>query len=220
MRVIVIGQDKLAYFLGKHFIAKQYTLTLITPNRDEALALSHKLKATVLCGDGSVPAVLEDAGAYRADVLLALTPQDEDNLVACQIAQKRFGIPRTIALVNDPANQAVFHQLGVSVAFSATEIVGHLIEQQTDYGNIKALMPMADGDVHLAEITLQSSSPAVGKNLHDLDLTEAIVACIVRQGHVIIPKGGSQLQVGDRLIVISQAGTYEAAYQVIMGDVS
>lgn len=220
MRVILIGEDKLAYFLGKHFVAKEYSLTLVTPNRDEALAFSHKLHATVLCGDGSEPAVLEDAGAYRADVLLALTDQDEDNLVACQIAQKRFGVPRTIALVNDPENQAVFQRLGVSVVFSATEILGHLIEQQTDYKDIKALMPVADGDVHLAEITLQPSSPAVGKSLKDLDLQEAIIACIVRQGAFIIPKGWSHLQAGDRLIVISQAGAYEAAYREIMGELS
>jgi len=220
MRVIVIGQDKLAYFLGKHFVAKGYALTLITSRHEEALALSHKLQASVLHGDGSEPAVLEDAGAYRADVLLALTGQDEDNLVACQVAQKRFGVPRTIALVNDPANQAVFKRLGVSVVFSATEILGQLIEQQTDYKDIKALVPVADGDVHLAEVTLQFDSPAVGQSLKDLNLQAAIIACIVRQGTVMIPKGDSQLQEGDRLIVISQAGAYEAAYQVIMGDIS
>lgn len=219
MRVIVIGQDKLAYFLGKHFIAKKYTLTLITAREDEALALSHKLPASVICGDGSEPAVLEDAGAYQADVLLALTAQDEDNLVACQIAQNLFGVPRTIALVNDPSNQVVFRKLGVSVAFSATEILGQLIEQQTDYKDIKALIPVANGDVHLAEITLQSSSPAVGQSLKDLNLETTIIACIVRQGKVMIPKGGSQLQAGDRLIIISQAGTYEAAYAMMMGEV-
>ncbi|MEY2983872.1 MAG: Trk system potassium uptake protein TrkA [Cyanobacteriota bacterium] len=218
MRVIVIGQDKLAYFLGKHFIAKNDTLTLITAREDEALALSHKLPASVICGDGSEPSVLEDAGAYRADVLLALTAQDEDNLVACQIAQNRFGVPRTIALVNDPSNQIVLRQLGISVAFSATEILGQLIEEQTDYKDIKALIPVANGDVHLAEITLQPTSPAVGRRLKDLMLDTAIIACIVRQGKVMVPKGSSQLQAGDRLIVISQTETHEAAYAVIMGE--
>jgi len=220
MRVIIIGEDKLAYFLGKHFIAKHYTLAVIMPHPDQALALSHKLQATVLFGDGSEPTVLEDAGAYRADVLLALTAQDENNLVACQVAQKRFGIPRTIALVNDPANQAVFRRLGVTVAFSATEILGHLIEQQTDYKDIKALIPVAGGDVQVAEITLKPSSPAVGKSLKHLDLQDTNIACIVRQGTVIIPKGWSYLQAADRLIVISKAGSHEAAYQAIMGDAS
>ncbi|NMF83378.1 TrkA family potassium uptake protein [Nodosilinea sp. P-1105] len=220
MRVIVIGQEKLVYFLGKHFVAKGYTLTLITPNQAEAIALSHKLKATVLHGDGSDPAVLEDAGAYRADVLLALTAQDEDNLVTCQIAQKRFGIPRTIALVNDPDNQPVFRQLGVSVVFSATEILGHLIEQQTDYQDIKALVPVADGNVQLVELTLQGHHLAVGQTLQDLNLGEAIIACIVRQGNLLIPKGSSRLAAGDRLVVVSRAETYEAVYSVIVGETS
>jgi trk system potassium uptake protein TrkA len=219
MRVIVIGQGKLAYFLGKHFIAKNYALTLIIAREDEALTFSHKLSAPIICGDGSEPSVLEDAGAYQTDVLLALTAQDEDNLVACQIAQNRFGVPRTIALVNDPSNQVVFRKLGVSVAFSATEILGQLIEEQTDYKDIKALIPVANGDVHLAEITLQPTSPTVGQCLKDLDLETAIIACIVRQGKVMIPKGNSQLRAGDRLIVISQTETHEAAYAAIMGEI-
>lgn len=218
MRIIVIGQDKLAYFLGRDFVAKGYSLTLITHQQAEALDLSHKLKATVLCGDGSDPAMLEQAGAYRADVLLALTPQDEDNLVACQVAQKRFGVPRTIALVNDPENQPIFQRLGVSVAFSATEILGHLIEQQTDYRNIKSLIPVADGNVQLLEITLQPTHWAVNKTIQELSLHEAITACIVRQGELIIPKGGQILATGDRLLIISHIENHEKAYERILGS--
>jgi len=169
-------------------------------------------------GDGSDPAMLEQAGAYRADVLLALTPQDEDNLVACQVAQKRFGVPRTIALVNDPENQPIFQRLGVSVAFSATEILGHLIEQQTDYRNIKSLIPVADGNVQLLEITLQPTHWAVNKTIQELSLHEAITACIVRQGELIIPKGGQILATGDRLLIISHIENHEKAYERILGS--
>ena len=112
MRLILIGTDKLTYFLGRRFASKGYFLTIITPNQESAVFLSRRLKATVIVGNGSDPAVLQEAGAYQADTLLALTPQDQDNLIACQIAQDRYGVPRTVAIVNDPDNRAVFEELG------------------------------------------------------------------------------------------------------------
>ena len=173
MRVIVIGSDKLAYFLGRQFASKGYRLTIITPDEKQALMLSRKLKGTIISGDGSNPAVLEDAGAYSADAILALTPQDQDNLVACQIAQKIYGVPRTIALVNDPENKEVFQELGVNVAFSATEILGSLIEQEAEYEDIRNLISIAHGEVTVTEITLQEDSPAVGQTPAELNLKGA-----------------------------------------------
>ena len=117
MKVILIGGGKLVYFLVRQFASKGYHLTIINQDAVEAKALARQLKATVILGDGSDPGMLKEAGAYQADIVLSLTPHDQDNLVACQIAQKRYGVPRTIALVNDPDYQEVFQQLGVTVAF-------------------------------------------------------------------------------------------------------
>ena len=219
MKVIIIGQGKLVYFLAKQFISKGYYLTIINQDMAEATALSRQLKATVMVGDGSNPLVLKEAGAYRADVLLSLTSQDEDNLVACQIAKKRYGVPRTIALVNDPEHQQVFEQLGITVAFSPIELLANLIEQQTDFEELKNLIPVAEGKVSVAEIALNHDSPAVGKTLQELELRPGtLIGCILREGEVIVPSGWTSLQVADRLILISQPEHYGQFLRILTGE--
>ena len=219
MKVIIIGQGKLVYFLAKQFISKGYYLTIINQDMAEATALSRQLKATVMVGDGSNPLVLKEAGAYRADVLLSLTSQDEDNLVACQIAKKRYGVPRTIALVNDPEHQQVFEQLGITVAFSPIELLANLIEQQTDFEELKNLIPVAEGKVTVAEIALNHDSPAVGKTLQELELRPGtLIGCILREGEVIVPSGWTSLQVADRLILIAQPEHYGQFLRILTGE--
>ena len=219
MKVIIIGQGKLIYFLAKQFISKGYYLTIINQDIAEATALSRQLKATVMVGDGSNPLVLKEAGAYRADVLLSLTSQDEDNLVACQIAKKRYGVPRTIALVNDPEHQQVFEQLGITVAFSPIELLANLIEQQTDFEELKNLIPVAEGKVTVAEIAINHDSPAVGKTLQELELPPGtLIGCILREGEVIVPSGWTSLQVADRLILIAQPEHYGQFLRILTGE--
>jgi trk system potassium uptake protein TrkA len=128
MRVILIGEGKTVYFLAKRFASKGYHLTLISPDLAKATILSRQVRATVLVGDGSDPATLEETGVRQTDVVLSLTSLDQDNLVACQLAQQMFGVPRTIALVNDPDHETVFRQLGLTIAISTTSIITSLIE--------------------------------------------------------------------------------------------
>ena len=217
-RVIVIGGGKMVYFLSKEFASKGYQLTIINNDRYEAKTLSRQLKATVILGDGSVPATQDEAGARRADVLLSLTPHDEDNLVACQLAQKMFGVPRTIALVNDPENQDVFHKLGISAAFSATPIIAKLIEEQTSFEDIINLMPIAEGRINVTEVVLRTGAPAVGKSLQELHLPRgALITTILRGDAVIVPGGDSRLRIADRLVVIAQPENYGEVLRLLTG---
>ncbi len=218
MRIILIGADKLTYFLGRRFSSKGYYLTIITPSEENAVSLSRRLKATVLTGNGSDPAMLQEAGAYQADVLLALTHKDQDNLIACQIAQDRYGVPKTVALVNDPENREVFEELGVSVAFSATEVLGSMIEQQTASADIRNLVPVADSGVTITEVVLEETSPAVGSAIKDLNLQGAVVACVVRRGRVMLAKQRSYLHAGDRLLLIAEDERYGQVQKVLTGE--
>lgn len=205
MKLILIGSGKLAYFLTRQFASKGYELTLICSDREDALNLSRQFKATVILGDGSDPAVLQDAEAFRADILLALTSQDQDNLVACQIAQQQFGITETLAIVNDPDNLDIFEKLGVTIAFSATEIIAHLLEQHLEFENIKNITPVAAGDINVMEVTLNDDSPAVGKTLQELEVSsQAQITCIVRNQYITMPKRWTRLQTADHLIVVSR----------------
>jgi trk system potassium uptake protein TrkA len=219
MRIILIGGGKTIYFLARQFISKGHYLTIVNRDPVEARLLSQQIRATVILGEGSDPAVLAEAGARRANALLSLTPHDPDNLVACQIARQMYGVPRTVALVNDPENEEIFRQLGVTVAFSATKIIATLIEQQADFEDITNLIPVAEGRVNVTEITLREDAPAIDKSLQELNLPpDSLVASIIRAGHVIVPSGLSRLHVADRLILITLPENHGQVLHILIGE--
>lgn len=219
MKILLIGGGKTVYFLAKEFEAKGHHTTVITEDRDQARRFSRQLEAVVVHGDGSVPSTLEDAGVRQVDVLLALTSADEDNLIACQVAQRIFGVRRTLALANDPENEPVFRELGVTVAFSATQIVAHLIEEQADIDDVIRLFPVAGGKVQVTEISLRGNAPSVGKTLLELDIPhEALIATIIRGEAVIIPGGRTDLRQGDRLLVITEPQVYDDVIEILTGS--
>jgi trk system potassium uptake protein TrkA len=204
MRVILIGGSNTVYYIARQFARRKDHVTIINRDKARCQELARSTSAMVVLGDGTDVSRLEEAGARQADVVLALTSHDEDNLVTCQIARKKFGVPRTVALVNDPDNEDVFRKLGVDVAVSTTRILGSLIEQETDYDNIAHLMPVAHGRLNVTDVRLDAESPGVGKTLSELDLAEnTLVACIIRADEVIVPRGSTRLEVGDHLVLIA-----------------
>ncbi len=219
MRVIVVGGGKLAFFLARDFAGKGYHVTVVTLGGVEATALSRRLKATVLQGNGSDPAVLEEAGARRADVVISLDPNDEDNLAVCQIAHRMFRVPRTVALINDPENEDFFRRMGVSVAFSATQIIARILEERAGFEEITSLIPLAEGRISVSEVILRQDAPAAGKALQELRLPEgALIGGIVRDGRPIIPRGGTDLRGGDRLILIAELEDYDGVLRLLTGE--
>lgn len=123
MQVMLIGGGKLIYHLAKNLISKGYFVVIINKDKDHTRELARNLKATVVCGEASDPIVLEDAGAYRTDILVALTQKDHDNLFICQMGKQYFGIERTTALVNNPENEELFKKLGVDSIFNTTQLL-------------------------------------------------------------------------------------------------
>ena len=219
MRIVLIGDGKLTYFLGREFVAEKHQVTIINCDRAEAEEFAHQIKATVIAGDGTHPQILQEAEVEKANLVLALTPRDEDNLVACQIAQHHFGVSRTIALVNDPAYQAFFEQMGITVAFSATQILTNLIGKRADFEDIASFFAVDRGQIGVTEIVLDKDSPAIDKTLQNLDLpTGALIGCIIRADGAFVPHGWSNLQPGDRLILISQPEHHEQMLKVLTGE--
>jgi trk system potassium uptake protein TrkA len=219
MRVIVVGGGKIVYYLARDFTGKGYEVTLIVTDPAEALLLSRRVRALVVQGNGSAPQVLEEAGARRADVVLALTGKDQDNLAVCQIARKMFHVPRTVALVNDPQNEEVFRKLGVSVAFSATQVIVRILEERAGFEDITNLIPIGEGRVTVSEVYLRAESPAADSNLRDLKLPEgALIGGILRDSEVIVPRGSTCLRGGDRLILISRPECYDRVLRLLTGE--
>jgi len=218
MKVIIVGTGKMLYFLCRSFTAKGYGVVVINRNRDECIQLGRQLSAMVVCGDGSDADTLKQAGAMSADVVLAITPHDQDNLVICQLASIQFSVPRAIALANDPDNAEIFEKLGVS-AFSTTHIIGSLIEQRASLEQIVNLLPVGEGRVNVTEILLDEMSPVAGKMLKDISSPEnALVAVVIRGKQAIVPRGANQLLAGDRIVLITLPENHGRVLKAFTGE--
>ncbi|MEW6267400.1 MAG: TrkA family potassium uptake protein [Thermodesulfobacteriota bacterium] len=218
MKVLIVGGGKTLYFLCRNFTAKGFEVIIVNRDRDECVHLARQLSATVVHGDGSDPKILKEAGAMGAEAVLAITPNDQDNLVICQLAALQFGVPRTVALANDPDNAEVFEKLGVT-AFSTTHIVGSLIEQRASMDQITNLLPVGEGRVNVTEIILDDASPVAGKFLKDIDLHQnALVAVVIRDGQPIIPRGANQLLAGDRVVLITLPENHGPVLKTFTGE--
>jgi trk system potassium uptake protein TrkA len=219
-RALIIGGEKATYFLAKHLISRGDRVTIIHRDAEACrYLLRHLDDAIVVQGNGSDPRLLEEAGARQADLLVALTTADQDNLVACQLGQRVFGVPRTIALVNDPENEEIFHRLGVSAAFSATRIIAALIEEQAEFSAIMDLFPVAEGRIQISEVAVEEEAPSLGIPLRDLGLPAGVlVAGILRGDKIIVPKGDSKPAAGDRLVLVSQPENLDDALRILVGE--
>jgi trk system potassium uptake protein len=206
--ILITGGGKLVYYLTRVLLAKGVRVTIINEDKHECTRLARTLKATIICGNGSDPAILKEAGAGIFDIILAVTPNDQDNLVICQIASMHFGVKKTLALVNDPDNEEVFRELGVS-AFSTTRIISNLIEQKAGFEEISNLIPVGEGKVTLAEIIIEPASPVIGKSLQEIQMPpQSLIGYVVRKDQPIVPRGDTVLNAGDRVIVIALPEQY------------
>jgi trk system potassium uptake protein TrkA len=218
MRVVLIGAGKTVYFLTKRFLSKNFQVTIITRDEVEAIRFARELNALVLQGDGTTPLLLRDAEATRADAVVALMPQDEDNLVACQIAQRMFGVPQVVALVNDPGNMELFHRLGIRATFSATDLLARVIEERTATAEVMYLLPLAGGRAHVTEVVLPEGAPAAGRRISELNTPAgALIASVIRGEELVVPSGATTLEADDRLVLITQPEDYGPFLRLLLG---
>ncbi|MFW6007241.1 MAG: potassium channel family protein [Halanaerobiales bacterium] len=219
MEVMIIGGGNIIYHLAKNLFSKGYFVTIINRNREYSRELARKLKATVVYGEGSNPEILEDAGAYKTDILVSLTPQDQDNLFICSMAKKYFGVERTTALVNNPENEVLYKKLGINSIFNITELLSSLIEQNVAVEDISNLIAIEEGKLSITQYIIPEGAPADGKTLKELDLPLSIVlGGIIRKGEIIIPRGGSKIKSGDKLLIISLPEEQAKAIKILGGE--
>lgn len=218
MKVIIVGGGKTLYFLSKSFTDKGYEVVVVNRDHEECVQMARQLNALVVEGDGSDPQILRDAGALGADAVLAITPNDQDNLVICQIAALQCGVPRILAKANDPDNAEVFQQLGIS-AFSTTQIIGNLIQERAAMDEVMNLLPVGEGRVNVTEILLTPESQVAGKYLKNIMLPDnALVAVVIRNSQAIVPRGDNQLLQGDRVILITLPENHGTVLKSFTGE--
>jgi trk system potassium uptake protein TrkA len=217
MYIIIVGAGKVGYHLGRLLIAQGHEVMLIEENRSKVDLLSFEFHDAIMQGDGSMGEVLKEAGANRADVIVAATGNDEDNLVICQVAKLVFLRPRTIARVNNPRNEELFTGLGVDASVSATKIINAIIEEQVKAGDMMIpLLTLKAGDVEIVEVELSRSSHIVKKKIKDLSLPQgSIFIAVIRGEEVIIPYGETEFQPEDKVIALVKRTSEQALREML-----
>jgi len=204
MHIVVVGGGKVGEALAQSLSVNKHTVIVVEKDEATAKKLAEDLNKTmVINGDGCDPRILEDAGISKAQVVSAVTGDDEDNLIICQLAKEGYKVPRTIARINNPKNETTFQKLGI-VAVSSTSIISKLIGEETTVGDIVKLLTLKRGKLTVAEINVTADSPVVGKAIKDLKLpSECVLTSIVRGSQIIFPKGESVLQAEDSIIALT-----------------
>ena len=216
-RIIIIGGYHKAASLATSFLHRGYAVTVINKNPDHCHALAQTAELTVLIGDGSKPFVLEDAGAEKADIAIALTPFDEDNLVICQLCKKQFHVRKTVSLASDPEKINFFYRMGIDSVVCALSTITQIVEQQAFLNELTTLLPLGNG-LRISELRLNANSPVIGKTLSEIHLShEVIIAAILRQDQHWVPYGDTVLLAQDILILIAAAQKEAEAVKVLTG---
>ena len=217
MFVLVVGGGKVGYYLTKELIENGHEVVLMEKDRTRAAQIVDELGSIVVPHDGCEGKYLGEAGCNRADIVAAVTGDDEDNLVICQMAKHHFDVPRTIARVNNPKNEELFKHLGVDELISPTRMILGSIEQDIPVHELLHLAAL-DNELEIIEAQLQADSPAVGRTPADLVIPEACsLFAIVRNGVAMPLRTATVLQEGDKVIAIGKADCQEKLSEQLIG---
>ncbi|MCL6520735.1 MAG: NAD-binding protein [Armatimonadetes bacterium] len=218
MYIIVAGGGKVGHYLTRALIDAGHEVLLLEKDRSRADYLSEDLGEVVTWGDACEVSTMKEVGMERADVVVAVTGDDEDNLVICQMAKRKFHVPRTIARVNNPKNEDIFEMLGIDATVSSTKIIFNLIEQQIETDEVIPLAPLQRGNIEIVEVDLGPKSPVVGKRINQVVLPQdALIISIVRDGHAILPNIDVVFKEGDSVIALVNADQ-EAQLRAIFAE--
>jgi trk system potassium uptake protein TrkA len=219
MFIIVIGGGKVGYYLAKELLEQGHEVLIIERDARKCAMLEDDLGENVLHGDGCEVSTMTEAGMNRADAVVAVTGDDEDNLVVCQVARHRFAVKRTIARINNPKNEGIFRKLGIDVTVSSTDLILSQIEQVIPSESLVHLMTLRSFGVSFVELELPPDAPVLGRPLRDLATpADCLLALVVRDGNAtIIPSGDTVLEAGDRVIAVAAEASETALRRVLCG---
>ncbi|MBI5873995.1 MAG: NAD-binding protein [Candidatus Omnitrophica bacterium] len=219
MYIIIAGAGKVGHFLAKRLLEDKHTVVVIEKDVDVCRKLAEEFDAIIVNGDACDPRYLEEAHIDRADVLAAVTGEDEDNFVICQLAKEKFNIRRTVARVNDPKNEHTFNELGIDVPIDATKIIAKIIEEEVSFTDFVNLMSFKRGKLAIVRVDLTDDSPAIGKNLTELVLPpDSVLVSIIRKDEVVVPRGNTVLQPGDDIIALTLVENEQQLLHSLIGD--
>jgi trk system potassium uptake protein TrkA len=219
MYVIVVGGGKVGWNLARELMDKGEEVTLIESDRRRYLVIEQELEHAVQYGDATELWVLERAGIQRADLVIAVTGDDEDNMLVCQVAKEKYLVDRIIARVNNPRNLQHFKLLGIQPAVSATDLILRLIEHEVPRYGLVHLLALEEERLEIIELEVGTSSPAAGKRVSDIPLPEGcLIISVLRGGDGEVPKADTVIEGGDEVLLVLDPGLEEQITPLFTGD--
>jgi trk system potassium uptake protein TrkA len=210
MYVIIIGGGKVGWNLARELMDKGEEVTLIESDRRRYLVIEQELEHAVQYGDATELWVLERAGIQRADLVIAVTGDDEDNMLVCQVAKEKYLVDRIIARVNNPRNLQHFKMLGIQPAVSATDLILRLIEHEVPRYGLVHLLALEEERLEIIELEVAADAPAAGKAVADQDLPEGcLIISVLRDGRGFVPKADTVIEAGDEVLLVLDPGLEE-----------
>ena len=204
MKVAIAGAGNVGTYIAGDMKAAGHDVLVIDNNADLVARLSLTLDVKWVVADACEVNSLHVAGIADADVMVAATGDDEDNLVISLLAKQEFAVPRVIARVNHPKNEWLFNETwGVDVSVSTPHLLSALVEEAVSVGSLVRLLQFQGGEARLVEVTLAEGSPAADRSIADLGVPrDATLVAIVREGHVVVPRGDTVVKVGDEVLAL------------------
>jgi trk system potassium uptake protein TrkA len=219
MFVVIAGGGKVGYYLAKEMVEQGHEVVVVEQNARRASEIETDLGTIVMQGDAAETRVLKEAGTERADLVVAVTGDDEDNLVICQVAKVRFHAGRTIARINNPKNAEIFVRLGIDDTVSATDVVLSVIEQEIPRHHLTPLLRLRNSDAELVEAVIEDGSAVAGHRLRDIKLPSPTnIAVVLREGNAIFPDPDTPILIGDHVIAFTTSQNETALREVLLGN--
>jgi len=218
--IIIVGGGTVGYYLCKALLTEGYEVLVLDKNAAKCERFGDAMGSVCIRGDGCETATLSEAGASRADLLIATTSEDEDNLVACQVAKHKFGVSRTIAWINNPRNEKIFKKLGIDRTISVTNLILGHIEEEIPTHPLVHLLTMTEEGTEIVEVRIREASTAVGKSIGELSLPhDSVLALLIRNGQKpCVPGVDTIIQINDRIIALTSTDTEEALRRELTGS--
>lgn len=217
-RALIVGGGKMGYFLARKLTGEGYRATVLDLDQARSRRIADELGILAFTGDGTDVECLRASGAGEADYIIAMTGNDEVNLVVCQLAKRTFRAGMTVALVSDPRNEDLFSRLGVDEAICASSMVVRMIERVLPAHGMRLLSEIGKSAAEIYEFPLESGAPSVGTAVSSLGLPAACVLVAVTRGDdVVFPRGDTVLHAGDRVYGLSKAAELPALQRALLG---
>ncbi len=219
MYIIVVGGGRVGYYLTKALLDEGHEVLVVEKNATICENINEELGSVCFRGDGCEAATLTEIGTGRADMLIAVTGDDEDNLVACQVAKHKFNVPRTIARIRNPRNETLFKKLGIDVTVSSTNVILEHIEEEVPTHPLTHLLEIRDKGLEIVEVKIPAESTAVGKPVKELSLPPgSVLSLIIRKARKpIVPAASTILQAEDQIIAVTPPESEEALRTALRG---